>query len=69
MSDHVYKSLELTGSSKLGSDEAVKAAIERASKTIRDLKWFEVLQVRGHIDKGKVEHWQATIKVGFTLDG
>ena len=67
MNDHVYKSLELTGSSKLSSDDAVKSAIKRASKTIHDLKWFEVLQVRGHIDKGKVEHWQATIKVGFRL--
>lgn len=68
MSNHVYKSLELTGTSKTGIDEAVSTAIKRASKTIHNLKWFEVLSVRGGIEKGKVAHWQATIKVGFTLD-
>lgn len=68
MSSHVYKSLELTGTSKTGIDEAVSTAIKRASKTIHNLKWFEVLSVRGGIEKGKVAHWQATIKVGFTLD-
>lgn len=68
MSHHVYKSLELTGSSKTGIDDAIQVAIKRASKTIHNLKWFELQSVRGGIDKGKVAHWQATIKVGFTLD-
>jgi len=68
MADHVYKLLELTGTSTSGIDEAVKVAIERASKTIHHLKWFELVSVRGGIENGKVAHWQATIKVGFTLD-
>ena len=69
MSDHVYKSLELTGSSTQGSDEAIRVAIERASKTIRDIRWFHVIDVRGHVDGGKVAYWQATVKIGFTLEG
>lgn len=69
MTDHVYKSLELTGSSKTGMEDAINGAIKRASKTIHNLKWFEVVEVRGGIDAGKVAHWQVTIKVGFTLDG
>jgi len=68
MPDHVYKSVELTGSSAIGSDDAVKKAIARASKTLHNLRWFEVIQVRGHIENGAVAHWQATIKVGFSLE-
>lgn len=68
MPDHVYKSLELTGTSKKGVDDAVRLAISRASKTIHNLKWFEVIETRGGIAGGKVAHWQVTIKVGFTLD-
>lgn len=68
MGDHVYKSTELTGSSKEGVDDAVRTAIERASKTLRDIRWFEVTDVRGHVRDGKVAHWQVTVKVGFTLD-
>jgi flavin-binding protein dodecin len=68
MPDHVYKSVELTGSSAIGSDDAVKKAIARASKTLHNLRWFEVVQVRGHIENGAVAHWQATIKVGFSLE-
>ena len=68
MTDHVYKSLELTGSSKQSSDEAVRIAIERASKSIRDIRWFHVTDVRGHVVEGKVAHWQVTLKVGFTLE-
>ena len=68
MTDHVYKSLELTGSSKTSSDDAIRTAIERASATMRNLRWFEVLQTRGHVEDGKVAHWQVTLKVGFTLD-
>lgn len=68
MTDHVYKSLELTGSSKTSSDEAIRTAIERASKSIRDIRWFQVTDVRGHVADGAVAHWQVTLKVGFTLD-
>jgi len=68
MPDHVYKSVELTGSSAIGSDDAVKKAIARASQTLHNLRWFEVVQVRGHIENGAVAHWQATIKVGFSLE-
>lgn len=68
MSDHVYKTIELTGSSKTSSDEAIRCAIERASKTVRDMRWFEVTDVRGHVEGGKLAHWQVTVKVGFTLE-
>lgn len=69
MSDHVYKTVELTGSSKNSSDEAIRCAIERASKTIRDIRWFNVTDVRGHVEGGRVAYWQVTLKVGFTLEG
>jgi len=68
MTDHVYKTLELTGSSAASSDDAVRTAIAKAAKTMRSMHWFEVLETRGHIDAGKVAHWQVTIKVGFTLE-
>ncbi|HUB90371.1 MAG TPA: dodecin [Dyella sp.] len=68
MTDHVYKSIELTGSSNNSSDEAIRCAIERASKTVRDIRWFEVKDIRGHVEGGKVAHWQVTLKVGFTLE-
>lgn len=68
MSDHVYKLIELVGSSPKGYDEAVANAVERAGKTIRNMRWFEVVNTRGHIEDGKVAHWQVTIKIGFTLD-
>lgn len=68
MSNHVYKSVELTGSSPDGTDQAVRNAIERASKTVRNIKWFEVIDTRGHVENGRVAHWQVTIKAGFTLD-
>jgi dodecin len=68
MNDHVYKIIELTGSSSAGSDDAVRKAIEKASATVRNLRWFEVVETRGHIENGQVAHWQVTIKVGFTID-
>lgn len=67
MSDHIYKKIELTGSSQVGIQEAIENAISKASKTLHDLRWFEVVETRGHIEGGKVAHWQVTIKVGFTL--
>lgn len=68
MTDHVYKSVELTGSSTTTVDDAVRNAITRASKTLHNLRWFEVTSVRGGIDNGALVHWQVTMKVGFTLD-
>lgn len=68
MSEHVYKSIELTGSSKKGIEDAVGKAIARASKTIHNLRWFQIGEVRGVVDKGEVAYWQVTMKAGFTLD-
>jgi len=68
MSDHVYKAVELTGSSTVSTDDAVKKAIARASETLRNLRWFEVTQVRGHLENGEIAHWQVTIRLNFTLD-
>jgi flavin-binding protein dodecin len=68
MSDHIYKSVELTGSSTIGIDDAVKKAIARASETLHNLRWFEVSQIRGHLENGQLAHWQVTLKVSFTLD-
>jgi flavin-binding protein dodecin len=68
MSDHVYKIIELTGSSARGTDDAIRNAIARAGHTVRQLRWFEVTDTRGHIENGEIAHWQVTIRVGFTLD-
>ncbi len=68
MSDHVYKSIELTGSSPNSIEEAVSTAVARASQTIRNMRWFQITETRGHLEDGKIAHWQVTIKVGFTLD-
>src|SRR5579883_1010360 len=68
MKDHVYKILELVGSSEKSIDDAIQNAITRASKTVREMKWFEVVQTRGHIEKGSVRHYQVTLRVGFTLE-
>ena len=68
MSDHIYKKIELVGSSPNGIEDAVNNAITRAGKTIRNMRWFEVAEVRGHLEDNKVAEWQVTVKVGFTLD-
>jgi len=68
MSNHIYKKLELVGSSKKSIEDAVQNAISRAAKTIRNVRWFEVVETRGYIEKNKINHWQVTIKAGFTLD-
>lgn len=67
--DHVYKILELVGSSETSIEDAIKNAISRASKTVREMKWFEVVQTRGHIENGAVRHYQVALRVGFTLEG
>lgn len=66
--DHVYKTIELTGSSPNGIEAAIDRALDRASKTLRNMRWFEVVNVRGHIENGKVAHYQVTMKIGFTLE-
>ena len=68
MSDHVYKKLELVGSSQKSIEDAVQNALSRAGQTVRNMRWFEVIETRGHIEENKIDHWQVTIKVGFTLD-
>jgi flavin-binding protein dodecin len=68
MSEHVYKMIELTGSSTQSSDDAVRVALTKASKTLRNMHWFEVVETRGHIEEGKVLHWQVTLKVGLRLE-
>ena len=68
MSDHVYKSVELTGSSATGIDDAIKRAVEKAGKTLHGLDWFELVSVRGHLTEGRIEYFQVTVKVGFRLD-
>jgi dodecin len=68
MSHNIYKKIELVGSSLNGVEDAVNNAISRAGKTIRNMNWFEVAEVRGQIEDNKVAHWQVTVKVGFTLD-
>jgi len=68
MTNHVYKSIELTGSSTKSIEDAITGAIEKASKSLRNLHWFQVIETRGHIEDGKVAHYQVTMKVGFTLE-
>lgn len=68
MSDHVYRVTEIVGSSPDGVDQAIRNAITRASQTLRNLDWFEVVNIRGHLDEGQVAHVQVTLKVGFRLD-
>lgn len=68
MSDHVYKLVEVVGSSRESSDAAIRNAIETAAKTIRHIDWFEVVETRGHVVDGKVGHFQVTLKIGFRLE-
>ncbi len=68
MKDHVYKLIELTGTSPASIEDAVDKALKRAHKTIKNLSWFQVIETRGSIDKGKVRHWQVTLKVGFIVE-
>ena len=68
MSSHVYKYVELVGSSTTGTDDAIRNAIETASRTLRHIEWFEVMETRGHVVDGKVAHYQVTLKLGFRLE-
>ena len=67
MKDPVYKLIELTGTSTTSIEDAIEKAIKRANKTVKHLSWFQVTETRGHINKGKVDHYQVTLKVGFTI--
>jgi flavin-binding protein dodecin len=69
MADHVYKKLELVGSSTASIDDAIKNAITKSGESVKHMRWFEVEQIRGEIEKGEVAHFQVTVKVGFTIDG
>ena len=68
MSEHVYKSIELTGSSRNSLEEAIQSAVKKAAETVRNLRWFQVTDTRGTIEKGEVAAWQVTVKIGFTLE-
>lgn len=68
MADHVYKHIELTGSSPKSIEDAVQNAIARANKSVRNMRWMQITETRGHIENGRISHWQVTVKVGFTLE-
>ncbi|MEM8781598.1 MAG: dodecin [Planctomycetota bacterium] len=68
MSNHVYKIIEVVGSSPESTDAAIRNAVAKAAESVRNLRWFEVVETRGHIDGQKIAHYQVTLKIGFTLD-
>ena len=68
MTDHIYKRIELIGTSQTGIEDAVNNALAKASDTIHSMRWFEVLETRGQIKEGRVQYWQVTVRIGFTLD-
>jgi dodecin len=68
MDDHIYRVIEIVGTSQKGIEDAISSAIDRANSTLRNLRWFEVARTSGHIDNGKVQHFQVTLKVGFTME-
>jgi dodecin len=68
MADHVYKVIEIVGSSESSIEDAIRGAVAQASKTVRNMDWFEVLETRGHIKDGVIGHYQVTLKIGFTLE-
>ena len=67
MEDHIYRVIQIVGSSEKSVDDAIQRAVSRASQTLRNLRWFEVVETRGHIDEGKIQHYQVTLKIGFTI--
>jgi flavin-binding protein dodecin len=67
MTDHIYKKIELTGSSTVGIQEAIESAVSKAAETTNNMRWFEVIETRGHIENGKIAHWQVTVKIGSAL--
>ena len=69
MTDNVYKHIELTGTSATSVEDAIQKAVAKSSETVRNLRWFQVNEIRGAVEKGKVSQWQVTVKIGFTLEG
>lgn len=68
MSEHVYKKIELTGSSSVSVEDAIQRAIQKASESVRNMRWFEVMETRGYIEDGQIAYYQVTLKIGFTLE-
>jgi flavin-binding protein dodecin len=68
MNEHVYKTIEITGSSHKGPEDAIRLAIEKAAKSVHNMRWFKVVEMRGNIDNGKIDYWQVTFDLGFTLE-
>jgi flavin-binding protein dodecin len=68
MNSHVYKIIQITGTSTTGSDDAIRVAVEKASKTVHNIRWFRVTETRGEVENNRVAYWQVTIELGFTLD-
>ena len=68
MEDHIYRVIEIVGTSQKGIDDAIATALARANSTLRNLRWFEVARTSGHIENGKIQHFQVTLKVGFTME-
>ena len=68
MDDNVYKTIEITGSSKVSIEDAADTAMRRTGQNLHSLRWFEISDIRGHIEGGQIAHWQVTLKIGFTLD-
>ena len=68
MDEHVYKIIEITGSSHQSIEDAIQNAVGRASRTLKNLRWFEVVQTRGHLEGGKIGHYQVVLKIGFTIE-
>jgi flavin-binding protein dodecin len=68
MVDHVYKTIEITGTSRRSAEEAISTAVGKASQTLHNLRWFKVTEMRGNIEGGKIDHWQVTLDIGFTLE-
>ncbi len=68
MDEHVYRVIQIVGSSEVGIEDAIQRAVGRASQTLRNLRWFEVVETRGHVEDGKVYHYQVTLKIGFTIN-
>ena len=68
MTDHVYKTIEVYGSSPQGLQQAIENAVAKAAKTVHSMRWFQMTEVRGHLDDGKIQHWQVGVKIGFTID-
>lgn len=68
MENHIYKQIDLVGSSTVSIDDAVAKAIAKAAETVRNIHWFEIAEIRGHVADGKIAHWQVALKLGFTLE-